>query len=560
MEIKRITPFNIKNNIDFKMQNMVVNSTALSQSSNRENISGKLPSTEQYLSFRGGYSLNLSQTIKGLDKLAEKESSVYPKHIREWAGMILDSGNKTKETLIDIHKKYYETLKSCTTLEQAKLKFPEFSDVLPDNAVGYYKNSFGYVVKNGLLECFDKDEDLSLQILKLYYGEGFSLNDLKQYAGGKDIYYTMKKLNIPTLNKDYGHILKFSDPEYNERLTAEMTYKRRLTLDEKAMKETGDPVYIPRGPLSKEHRQHISEGLLKYHAEHPEKVFEMSERQKKFFEENPEKAEIFRRVMNKAWNVGGADRIKKALSDFMKGKGFKDFKANELDNPLSINSAKSNTIKQFWGVNEWAKKAFSKNMEYAWKKVKEENEMSYIVDVTPKGLKDKFYKWAKEQGLKTEELEFTATYYPHKPELNNYEISINKYMPKYIDSCPYDESSLVANSYFIALLNINREIGKMSKNAKINTTTQSRIFAMQEVIKESLFVDKNLPFEKNQFKQLGTTEAQNVFGFLQKACMDYHEHTLINLFNKNLDKAYDYLDKTWKSGNPISLNPHGIDI
>ena len=63
-------------------------------------------------------------------------------------------------------------------------------------------------------------------MIKLYWGEGFSLSDLRKYAAGQDLHYTMKKLNIPFVSRDYGHILKLSDPEYNARLTREMTEKR----------------------------------------------------------------------------------------------------------------------------------------------------------------------------------------------------------------------------------------------------------------------------------------------------------------------------------------------
>lgn len=55
-----------------------------------------LPSTKQYLSFTGGYSLDLGETIKNLDKLAQKYSDIYPKNVREWAVMILEEGNKQK--------------------------------------------------------------------------------------------------------------------------------------------------------------------------------------------------------------------------------------------------------------------------------------------------------------------------------------------------------------------------------------------------------------------------------------------------------------------------------
>lgn len=104
----------------------------------------KLPAltSAQYLAFTGGYSLDLASTIKNLDKLAQKKSNVYPPQIREWAGIILEEGNKAKETLIDIHKKFYESLKDCFTLEEAKKKFPEFKDVIPSSGVKFQDGSF----------------------------------------------------------------------------------------------------------------------------------------------------------------------------------------------------------------------------------------------------------------------------------------------------------------------------------------------------------------------------------------------------------------------------------
>ena len=139
---------------------------------NQSNISTEkqlapLPNTKQYLAFRGGYSLNLAETIQNLDKLALKNSSIYPKNIREWAGMILEGGNSTKQTLIDIHKRYYESLKDCKTLSAAKDKFKEFENVLSDKDVSFSKNSFGYNVKQGLLDAFDKDEDAGAALYEI---------------------------------------------------------------------------------------------------------------------------------------------------------------------------------------------------------------------------------------------------------------------------------------------------------------------------------------------------------------------------------------------------------
>ena len=164
-------------------------------------------------------------------------------------------GIRLKKPLFLSTKKYFANLKECFSLDEIKAKFPEFKNVISSDNAKISKGSFIDKFQKGELEFFDNDEDLSVQLIKLYWGEGFSLNDLKKYADGQDLYYTMTKLQIPTANRDYGHVLKFSDPEYNERLTREMTEKRLAALDRKAQMQDGEPVYIKRGPLSAEHRQ-----------------------------------------------------------------------------------------------------------------------------------------------------------------------------------------------------------------------------------------------------------------------------------------------------------------
>ena len=199
MRITSITPYNLQtihNNKEINKQNF----NTLPQ------VSGNLPTTIQYLAFTGGYSINLAKTIERLDILAQKKSNLYPPNIREWAGMILEEGNKNSETLIDIHKKFYASLKDCLSIKEVKEKFPEFKDVLSENDVQFSKDTIFDSIKKGEMEFFDTEEDLSLQLLKLYWGEGFSLNDLKKYTNGKDLYHTIKKLNIPTVDRDYGHI------------------------------------------------------------------------------------------------------------------------------------------------------------------------------------------------------------------------------------------------------------------------------------------------------------------------------------------------------------------
>ena len=232
MQITKITPqFSTTKITKHKNNNEYQTQTSLAP---QEKL--PIPTAQQLFamnnpSFCGGYSLNLAETIENLDKLATKYPDIYPKNVREWAGMILEEGNKAKDTLISVHKKLYANVKECFSLEELKTKFPEFKDVKPASEVDAKEGSLLDEILKGQNEIFNNEEDLSLQLIKLYWGEGFSLNDLKAYAGGRDLNGIMNKLNIPKVNRNYGHVLKFSDPEYNERLTKQMTQKRRETMD-----------------------------------------------------------------------------------------------------------------------------------------------------------------------------------------------------------------------------------------------------------------------------------------------------------------------------------------
>lgn len=539
--------------------NTNINSNTEPQTLKHEKL--PLPTTAQYLAFTGGYSLNLSETIKNLDKLAQKYSDIYPRNIREWAGMILENGNKHNETLIGIHKKFYENVKDCFNLQELKRKFPEFKDVKSIDEVEYQSGTLIDDIQKGKFEVFNPEEDLALQIIKLYWGEGFSLNDLKAYTGGKDLNYTMDKLNIPKVNRHYGHILKFSDPEYNERLTKQIAQKRMDSMDIKAQKADGEPVYIKRGPLSAEHRQHISEGLLKYYQQNPERIFAMSERQKQFYKDNPEQSQILHRVMVKAWNVFGADRIKQALSKFMKGKGFKNITTDEFEYPASLSKEKSAAMKLFWTENEWARKSFSKNMEYAWKKVKEEQDMSYIVDITPKAFKRKFYNWAQKEGIDTSDISFEdLKYYPHRPELNTPQnSSASKYTPKFIDSCFGDESQKMANTYQLSLIKFGHEL-KALENADVSKDTKYLAKNIRYYLKYSLFDFSKIIGGCPTVRVYDAQTIQRIYTRTLTRLMDQHENKLIRQLNEQLNKSYEYLDKNWSQNRPLMLPPNAYNF
>jgi hypothetical protein len=528
-----IIPQTIKNNYQTQPQNVTTPQY------------GKLPTTTQYLAFTGGYSLDLAQTVEHLDKLAEKNSGLYPPQIRNWLGMILEEGNKAKQTLISAHKEYFSSLKDCTTLEKIKENFPEFSEVISAKSIEPRDGTLIDRFQKGELEFFDNDEeDLSVQLIKLYWGEGFSLNDLKRYADGQDFYNTMKRLKIPTASRDYGHILKFSDPKYNERLTAEMTEKRLNALDRRAQIQDGEPVYIKRGPLSEEHKQRISEGLKRYWEENPEKVFEMSERQKNFYKANPEKSEELSRVLRKAWNIGGADGIKKALSKFFKGKKVAEFNP---ENPVEMTKNQSNLMKEFWAKNEWAKKSFSKNMKYAWKKVKEENVKLYDFDITPNAFKEKFFEWAEENGYNLENLDFTFKVNVYHPELCKSDgAELSKYTPRFIDEYSdetnRDRSRMLANTYVLALIKASKDLKNMTASSKANENTADGIRKIRFYIKESLF-EQGTGVQRN-LKVFDAHEIQAVYKDVLFMCLKLPApERFLETFNKQLNNAYNFLDK-----------------
>lgn len=563
MKINSITPQvlnqNYKVNLNSQQQSRTeqcgVSSPLLAVRANQ--YMGYLPN------FTGGYSLNLAQTIENLDKLAAKHFDLYPKNVREWAGMILEEGNKGKETLIGVHKRLYASIKDCFSLEELKTKFPEFKDVKSAKDVDYKEGSFLDDIQKGKVEFFNPEEDLSLQLIKLYWGEGFSLNDLRAYAGGHELNHIMNKLNIPKVNRSYGQVLKLSDPKYNERLTSQMKAKRLETLDRKAQREGGEPVYIKRGPLSAEHRQHISEGLQKYYRENPDRIFEMSERQKQFYEDNPEQKEILHRVMIRAWSIFGADHIKKALSKFMKGKGFKDFSTEELNSPERISKEKSQAMKKFWAMNEWAKKSFSKNMEHAWKSIKKEQDMYYIVDLTPNLFKKRFFAWCEKNGIDTTNLSFDEfKYYPHKPEQNKLDSSlINKYVPKFIDAQSGDESQKMANTYFLSLLRFRRTLDKLDPS-KMNKDSLAAIEKAKAQIELGLYegLTPNT-YGQARFKKLGALEAQFIYNRVLNMLMNVHENKLIKNLNEELNNAYVTLDKRGSAAmaiDPITLKIHDV--
>ena len=280
--------------------NALYNTNSKINSNNKNNFlqnnNKNLPSVSAnyMLAFMGGKSLNLEQTVRQIEQFGS-----FPPDIKENAYEIINAKNPDNKTLIDIHREKYDGLNYLDSLDEIKELYPEFSNVLSDKQVEIRSGTFMDDVKQGKIPYFDKNQDIAVQLLQMYWGDGFSLNDLKTQFAGKNINSVFEKLNIPKTDRTYGYYLKFSDKQYNERFTSKMSERLKGQHRENITRKEG--VYIPRGPLTAEHKANISKGLIEYYAKHPEKTLELSERQKNFYEEHPEEKIKFSQVMLRAW-------------------------------------------------------------------------------------------------------------------------------------------------------------------------------------------------------------------------------------------------------------------
>ena len=255
MKILNVSLNSFSNNFKVSKQNNI-------QKQNYQQKTYIRPNASQYLAFCGGYSINLAETYKNL------YDGQYPVDIKETVEETLKNGNPSDKTLYDIHFEKYKGVSDCYSLDELKEKFPEFKAVLSANDVEATPESFIGKFQNNELELFSNDEDLTLELIKLYWGQGFSLNGLSDYIAetfddGKRIQlrHTLEKLNIPMMNRRYALVLKLSNKEYNEKFTSEMSIRLREAKEAKIQKAQGEPVVIPRGELSEAHKERISQGL-----------------------------------------------------------------------------------------------------------------------------------------------------------------------------------------------------------------------------------------------------------------------------------------------------------
>ncbi len=116
-------------------------------------------------------------------------------------------GNSNDFSLYDIHKEHYKDLLNCSTLEEAKQKYPEFKDVKDAKDIDYnsqHKKSILYKIGNKQISGIDIN-NLSLELLKKYYGQLMSPQKKEAYYNIAHITVVVlfNLLNIKKMNNTY---------------------------------------------------------------------------------------------------------------------------------------------------------------------------------------------------------------------------------------------------------------------------------------------------------------------------------------------------------------------
>lgn len=357
-----------------------------------------------------GESTDLSKAVKKL-KATEimNDDKRIPSRVEDLSNLIIKKGNPQKLTLIDIHKQAYFNIMCANSIEEIREKFPEFRNVCSVDELDPppQQGSFLRDILDGKNEYFNKDNDISLQLMKMYWGEGFSLSDLEKHTGIKSTTFAsvMKILNIPTKNQHYASVLKHSDAEVSKRII-DMINATKCANFEKA----NGYISIPKGCLPVEMSQKILDSLFAYYEKDPIRIYDQPKIVKNFYNDNILAKEIFRATMFELWNLNSMNHVKRNLLNFfdkkvadeIKDKKLERYSMYELNGYNQLSSKEISWMKEYFDKNKKDKDAVSRALKSAYKHMlnrmnAEKNHRSDIV-LYPKKFQEVIYKYYDEIG------------------------------------------------------------------------------------------------------------------------------------------------------------------
>lgn len=117
---------------------------------------------------------------------------------------------KNESDLAKIHNEYYENLKYCTNLDEAKIIYPEFDGVTKATELSTADFAELHQIKDTKNTEPVRIKDLSLKLIQRYYSYLDGVKEDSDKYFGYDAASTqklMKKLNIPVMNDIYFDIV-----------------------------------------------------------------------------------------------------------------------------------------------------------------------------------------------------------------------------------------------------------------------------------------------------------------------------------------------------------------
>jgi len=567
MNISSIFSNNLRNNYYLKTNK----ENKIKENDFKKSDFNNLPliTSNQMLAFLGGYTLKLDETFNQLN------DEQYPPDIQEMVLEEVINGNPDKKTLYDVHFEKYKGVLDCFSLDELKEKYPEFSEVNSAYDVFAKEDSFIGKFQQKESDAFPYYEDLTLQLIKLYWGQGFSLSDLSKYIAqnskegkGINIQPAMaKKLNIPLMHPRYASVLKLSNKEYNEKFTQEMSLKRKEAKEAKEQLAQGEPVVIPRGKLSEVHKLHISQGLKKHFEEHPEKLYKMSERQKRFYEEHPEKKEEMSDIMTYAWNETPEGKsLQKYIEKFAKKYNTK-ISSQELTLEKDLDESKQTMLTSFWQKNPWA----CEKLSIAIKKgrIAQETRSKYLDEVknaktipgvrmvfnlAPEKLTARVLKWAQEQNIDTKNLILFKSIISYKEDEstgispdNIYVKKGKELISKYYNAHP-NHADLATTCLHRTLLDLQfalkHDNKKLPKEMRDNPT---HIELMKYAYNAACYrndipVEENLNV-KNANQEIDINQIYQAYGDIMQQAMILGHYEFAEYMDNKLNETYDLFAK-----------------
>ncbi len=498
------------------------------------------------LSFSGGNSIDLAKSIEMLEEYERNhKEAIFPTGVREAAKETIEKGNPYNLTLIDIHKQVYEDVNNVTSLDELMFYYPEFSSVQSVDDVEYQKGSFIDRVKNGELEHFNPENETSLDLVRLFYAEGFSTNDLKEYTGGKSIYHTTKKLNVPLLHPHYAHILKLSDKDYNERLVSAMLATKKDNLERKL--QSGEPVFIPKRQMSQEEVAHVNKDLDGHFEQSPNEIYFQTQNQKRFYEEHPELKDRFSTLVLKTWDMSRSMK-KEVEKHFSKTAGRK-IQIKDLD-PFVITAQDTETLKDFWNKNPWAVKKFAENMKIARGDMKAQEENSQnnkyrIFKTVPQGFVQDFEKWKRANGINQKTVINPVLLENGQLDNEAEVMRTHKNITRYCDD-NLDFQNTMADVYSLTLIDLYQHIME-DKAPHTNVDDLVAIAVVLEIVKKEIIevsfkerYDEDLHRMRQYIK---TEEAGVAYQKVLRCLIETKQEAYLDMLYEGLDANYEKYKK-----------------